>query len=210
MIQRSFNMNTKWNTAHRHTHKRERQMWATTRGLRLFIMKGIHHSVPALPLSTQFSHWASLPPSCLPFYLFLFFPTLALSILNPVWGWSRTGCVGESEKWMGEWLKRTDLQDSLGSSVGPCLSLLPPRLSPGRGLCGQEHLLYLGICGAPLGGWGSATGFSTSLAARQSAQCASSCLLDCGGHAGQPAQPPRTVVRAESRWLREAQETHVA
>lgn len=36
-------------------------MWAATRGLQLFIMKGIHHSVPALPLSTQFSHTG--PPS---------------------------------------------------------------------------------------------------------------------------------------------------
>lgn len=45
----------------KYTQTLVRQMWAATRGLQLFIMKGIHRSVPALPLSTQFFHTG--PPS---------------------------------------------------------------------------------------------------------------------------------------------------
>lgn len=45
------------------TQTKVRQMCPATRGLQLFIMKGIHCSVPALPLSTQFFHTG--PPSLL-------------------------------------------------------------------------------------------------------------------------------------------------
>lgn len=45
------------------TQAKVRQMWPAMRGLQLFIMKGIHCSVPPLPLSTQFFHTG--PPSLL-------------------------------------------------------------------------------------------------------------------------------------------------
>lgn len=130
-------------------------MWAATSGLRLFIMKGIHRSVPALPLSTQFFHTGppSLPlvPSLLSVPLFAVFH---ISFSIQFWGKGGLSAWKTEREIESEWREGADLQDSLETSVGPCLSLLlAPVPSTGGGLCAQERLLYLGICGAPLGGW---------------------------------------------------------
>lgn len=157
MIHRCFkngwNRRKEKNNTHSYTQTWARQMWAATRGLQLFIMKGIHRSVPALPLSTQFFHTGppSLPPCALPSIRPLFsLPSTFLS--QPSLGQRRTECVEERAR-DKKWTERADLQDSLENSVGPCLSLLlPPVPYTGGGLCAQERLLYLGICGDSLGG----------------------------------------------------------
>lgn len=173
-------------------------------------MKGIHRSVPALPMSAQFPHTGPSPLPLVPSLLSVPLSSLFyVSILNPLWSkgqlsvWRREGDRdNRKKKWIEKAAKGADLQDSLETSVRSRLSLLPPPvLSPGRGLCAQERLLYLGICGAPPGGWGSTAGLSTSLAARQSAPWAPSCRLDHGGHTHNVStHPPGSMVRAEARW----------
>lgn len=114
-------------------------MRAATRGLRLFIMKGIHRSVLALPLSTQFFHTG--PPSLPLVPCLLSVPLLSLFniffFLNPLWSKGGTECVKREREKVNR--ERTsvaegaDLQDSLETSVGPSLSLLlPPVPSTGR------------------------------------------------------------------------------
>lgn len=159
-VRRGKNKKTKGNN----TQTQVRQMWPAMRGLQLFIMKGIHCSVPALPLSTQFFHTG--PPSLLfvPSLVSvpLFFFRSSTILYQFSLGWSRSQGVewgrGSEKKLNCERervTKGADLQDSLETSVRPCLSLLlPPIPSSGGGLCTQERLLYLGICGAPLGGLG--------------------------------------------------------
>lgn len=175
---------------HSYTQTWGRQMWAATRGLQLFIMKDIHCSVPALPLSTQFFHTGlpSLPlVPCLsicPSFL-----SLPHFFLNPVWGWGNQEREREREwaicrtAWRPAW--------------GPCLSLLlPPIPSPGSGLCAQEHLLYLGICGAPLGG-GEGVHHRTQHLFSSQAICSVSLVLPVGLWR---RHPPRSMVTAESWW----------
>lgn len=128
-------------------------------------MKGIHRSVPALPLSTQYFHTG--PPSlplCVPSLLSVSFSS---TFLFPQSSLGQKGELSVQKRERArEYIKKkkksesreqqlgADLQDSLETSVRPCLSLfLLPISSTGGSLCAQERLLYLGICGAPLGGW---------------------------------------------------------
>lgn len=151
---------TKGNNAHTlsYTQTWARQMRAATRGLQLFIMKGIHRSVLALPLSTQFFHtgppFLPLVPSLLSVSLFSLF-NISFSIH-----------FGAKEDWVcDERERKSELREEescggsrsagqLGGQRGAVLVTSPStRPIYWQGLCAQERLLYLGICGALLGGW---------------------------------------------------------
>lgn len=116
-------------------------------------------------VNTILSHWASFPPPlCTLPSICLFFFHISFSPIQ--FGAKRRTERAEERKSERIYIYKkkksesreqqlgADLQDSLETSVRPCLSLfLLPISSTGGSLCAQERLLYLGICGAPLGGW---------------------------------------------------------
>lgn len=168
---------------HFSTQTQARQMWAATHGLWLFIMKGIHRSVLALPLSRQFFHTGrtSLPltPSHFPFSFSIQF-----------------GAKGEAGEKRNRSICRTAWRAAWGRACH--FYFHPSRLLAGA--YAAERALYLGLKEGR-----SAAGLSASLAARQSAQRAQACLSDDGtGHAHTTqllAHPPRsTVILRQDGW----------
>lgn len=166
-----------------------RRMWAATRSLQLFIMKGIHCLFLAPPQSTQFSHTGHPTLLFTPCILFSPLAFSPCSLISPVLGRRRTERAQGRERgaqqirgtaWRAAW--------------GPRLSLLlPPVPSTGRGLCTQERLLYLGICGARLGGW--RVGWGGGGGRRRPRHLFSSQAI-CSVSPGLPGGPQRTHTHA--------------
>lgn len=208
---------TKGNNMHTHSYTQTwvRQMRAATRGLQLFIMKGIHRSVLALPLSTQFFHTGppSLPlvPSLLSVPLF--------SLFNIFFFWIHFGAkedwvcenrererkwIERGRVWRREQICRTAWRPAWGHACH--FSFHPSYLLAGlmrtRALTVPGHLRS--SAGWVEEGWGSTIGLSTSLAARQSALWDPARLLDCRGHTHTKHPPThwgaQSELRQDGRW----------
>lgn len=196
-------------------------MWAATRGLQQFIMKGIHRSVPALPLSTQFFHTGppSLPLVALPLICPFFF--LLLHISFSIKFGAKGGLWVCRVRWERERGRGSRSAGQLGDQRGAMLVTSPStrpiywqRLMRTRVLTVPGHLRSsAGWVDGWVEGGGGTTGLSTSLAARQSALWALACLLDCRGHTHThtTARPPtREHGQSWFKMVEEAQQTHAA
>lgn len=154
-------------------------------------------------VNTILSHWASFPPPCALVSTRPPFLSLSHTFLSSV---GAKGGQGVQKREPAS----ADLQDSLETSVGPRSSLLPPPVPfHRRGLACTLEPLTVPAWASMRGssgwvgreGW-STPGLSTSLAARQSAQSAWVCLLDCGADTRNAPAPTRGGAWSDlkARW----------